>query len=119
MLHQLTLRFRPINLSGAPFADDPHPVGSQNQVHLRGLILFPVSLSGLYLPAEVKLTRAKIASATVAVRHTPTMASMQVSIKNQLVEATCYGFKMFRVLIAIPTSSVSVGKINSDVDGAP
>lgn len=67
MLHQLALRFRPVNLGGAPLADDPHPVRSLNQVHLRGLVLFPVSLSGLYLPAEVKLTRAKIASATVAV----------------------------------------------------
>lgn len=67
MLHQLTLRFGPVNLCRAPLADNSHPIGSLNQVHLRGLILFPVSLSGLYLPTEVKLAGAKIASASVAV----------------------------------------------------
>lgn len=67
MLHQQTLRFRPVYLRGAPLANNSHSVCSLNQVHLRGLVLFPVSLSSLHFAAQVKLAGSKIASATIAV----------------------------------------------------
>lgn len=87
MLHQLTLRLSPVNLSGAPLADDPHSVGSLNQVHFRGFILFSVSLSGLHFATQVKLTRAKIASAAVAV-HASIRPSNSHLCEKQSLHAT-------------------------------
>ncbi len=67
MLHELTLSVLTVNLLGAELTDDSHSIGGLNHVHLAGLVLLPVSLTSLHLAAQVQLSGAKVASATVAV----------------------------------------------------
>lgn len=82
MLHELTVSVLTVDLLRTKLANDSHSECSLNHVHLAGLVLLPVSLTGLHFSAQVQLSRAKVASASVAVHDVPSIDWGDMSRKS-------------------------------------